>query len=106
MGTGGVLRVPDPWIGMSRHLVLRRRGTDELLPVPVEEGSTLGVEFDAVYRLEFERVTDALSSGVPLPLGGDDAVAQATALEAVDQSGHSQRPVVVGGAEASSGSAT
>ncbi len=93
VGSEGVLRIPDPWVGVSRHLVLRRHGEERLVAVPGTEGSGLGEDPDAVYRLEFERVSAAIASGTPLPHRRDDAVAQAAVLEALATSARAGKPI-------------
>lgn len=89
----GVLRIPDPWVGVSRHLVLRRHGEERLVAVPGTEGSGLGEDPDAVYRLEFERFSAAIASRTPLAHGRDDAVAQAAVLEALATSARVGKPI-------------
>ena len=93
VGSTGSLVIPDPWIGVSRSIELRRDTKRETIPVPVGADSRLGEDPGAVYLLELDRVSRAISSGEALPFGRDDAVAQAAVLEAVDRSGRERTPV-------------
>jgi hypothetical protein len=89
VGSTGSLVVPDPWIGVSAALGLRRGTTSETIPVDLPAGSRLGLEEGAVYRLELDLVSRAALAGTPLPFGRADAVAQAATLEALDASARS-----------------
>lgn len=92
VGTGGRLVVPDPWICRGAELELWRNGTREAIPVDLAAAG-LDAGEDAVYRLELDRVSEAIATGEPLEFGRADAVAQAATLEALRVS--SERGVVV-----------
>lgn len=85
---------PDPWIGVSAALELRRGTQCETISVDLPAGSRLGLDEGAVYRHELDLVSRAALSGSPLPFGPADAVAQAATLEALDTSARSGSPVV------------
>ena len=76
------------------RLELRRGTAREAIPVDLPAGSRLGLDEGAVYRHEFDLVSRAGTSGVPLPFGRADAVAQGATLEALDSSARSESPVV------------
>jgi hypothetical protein len=82
------------------RLQLRRGGVEAEVAVPLEPGSTVGDDPDAVYRLALETVSAAFATGDPLRHGRDEAVAQAMTLEAIEESARTSRPVVVCGAPA------
>ena len=94
VGSTGSLVVPDPWIGVSAALEVRRGTKHETVPVDLPAGSRLGLDEGAVYRHELDLVSRAVLSGEPLPFGRADAVAQAATLEALDASARSGSPVV------------
>ena len=94
VGSTGSLLVPDPWIGVSAAVELRRGTEREAIPVDLPAGSRLGLDEGAVYRHELDLVSRAALSGAPLPFGRADAVAQAATLEALDASARSGSPVV------------
>ena len=97
IGAQGILTLPDPWIGRSRELELRRDGDNERLPVPIDPASGLGKDEDAVYRLELEDASQVIAASAAPAFGRDDAVAQARVLEALNESGRSGSPVAVDG---------
>ena len=93
VGTEGRLVVPDPWLCRASHLELSRDGRVE--HVPVDPEGTLGLtdpDHD-VYRVELDTVSAALAAGAEPPFGRPDAVAQATALEALHRSAELATPV-------------
>jgi len=95
IGTEGSLRIPDPWICRGGELELTRKGITERLPVdPSGILGLTGEEPDA-YRIEFATVSAALADGTPLEFGRDDAIAQATAYEALAQSARRGSPVTL-----------
>ena len=94
VGSTGSLLVPDPWIGVSAALELRRGTTREAIPVDLPAGSRLGLDEGAVYRHELDLVSRAAMTGIPLPFGRADAVAQAATLEALDAAARSGSPAV------------
>jgi predicted dehydrogenase len=88
IGTGGSLRIPDPWIGRAGYLELTRDG--EVTRIPVGAGT----EPDA-YRVELAAVTAAVDGGAPLEFGPDDAIAQAGTYEALARSAAQGTPVTL-----------
>jgi xylose dehydrogenase (NAD/NADP) len=106
VGSAGSLVVPDPWIGVSAALELRRGTRSETIPVDLPAGSRLGLDEGAVYRHELDRVSRAALAGSPLPFGRADAVAQAATLEALDTSARSGSPVLSRPVHAPSGPRT
>jgi xylose dehydrogenase (NAD/NADP) len=83
VGSGGSLRLPDPWIIDERALELRRDGRVEAVPV----GHT------NKYQLELENLGDAIRGRADPLLGREDAVSQARALDAVLRSAAAGEPV-------------
>jgi D-xylose 1-dehydrogenase (NADP+, D-xylono-1,5-lactone-forming) len=86
VGTEGRLVVSDPWLCRATHLELSRNGRVEHLPVDPE--GTLGLtdpDHD-VYRIELDTVSAAIAEDGEPSFGRSDAVAQATALEALHRS--------------------
>jgi D-xylose 1-dehydrogenase (NADP+, D-xylono-1,5-lactone-forming) len=95
VGTDGRLTVPDPWLCRASHLELVRDGDREL--VPVDPDGALGLtdpEHD-VYRIELDAVSAVLAGGGEPSFGRADAVAQATALQALHHSAELGAPVEV-----------
>jgi D-xylose 1-dehydrogenase (NADP+, D-xylono-1,5-lactone-forming) len=95
VGTEGRLALLDPWLCRSDHLELSRDGRVE--HVPVDPGGTLGLtdpDHD-VYRIELDTVSAALAAGEEPSFGRDDAIAQASALEALRRSVDHGTPVEV-----------
>jgi D-xylose 1-dehydrogenase (NADP+, D-xylono-1,5-lactone-forming) len=95
VGTEGRLALLDPWLCRSDHLELSRDGRVE--HVPVDPGGTLGLtdpDHD-VYRIELDTVSAALAAGEEPSFGRDDAIAQASALEALRRSADHGTPVEV-----------
>jgi predicted dehydrogenase len=84
IGTDGTLRIPDPWIGGTGYLELTRKGETTRIPVETS-GDT--------YQIELATVTAAIEGGRPLEFGPADAVAQATAYEALARSAATGVPV-------------
>ena len=103
VGSTGSLVVPDPWIGVSTALELRRGKEPETIPVEIPAGSRLGLDEGAVYRHELDVVSRAALTGTPLPFARADAVAQAATLQALDASARSGSPVVLRPAPGASG---
>ena len=83
------LRITDPWVCTTSTITLRTADSagESVVPVPGDEAD--------VYRIEFDTVSRAFESGDPLPFELDDAVAQATVLEAVLRSARSSSEVKV-----------
>lgn len=93
VGTGGMLRVPDPWLCRAGYLELTRDGTTERLDVELSgPGRDIDAEL-AAYYYEFEAVSTAISERERPPFGRADAVAQAAALDAVRLSYSKAAPV-------------
>jgi predicted dehydrogenase len=93
VGTEGSLRIPDPWVCRGGELELTRKGVTERLPVdPAGRYALTGAEGDP-YRIEFATVSTAIAAGTPLEFAGDDAIAQATAYEALQRSARRGSPV-------------
>jgi xylose dehydrogenase (NAD/NADP) len=87
VGSAGTLRVNDPWHCLKPGIVLTRADGEAEAIAPAVESS---------YRLELERVGDAVRGGRgPAPLGRDDALGQARAIAALyraAESGETVRP--------------
>ena len=93
IGTGGTLRIPDPWICRSGHLELIRAGGVERIPVdPDGRLGLTGAEADP-YRIEIGVLEAAVRGEAPLEFGPADAVAQAAAYEAMMRSAAAGQPV-------------
>lgn len=92
IGTGGVLRIPDPWICRSGTLELVQDGRTQVLPVESAGFVLTGDETDA-YRIEFDAVSTAILAGRSPAFGGDDIAAQARVLDALRLSGASGEAV-------------
>jgi D-xylose 1-dehydrogenase (NADP+, D-xylono-1,5-lactone-forming) len=85
IGTEGSLFLDDPWHCVTPVIELRRDSGVELIEVEPEDS----------YRLELEDLGTAIrTGGLPL-LGRDDAVAQATVIEALFRSAGTGQPVVL-----------
>jgi D-xylose 1-dehydrogenase (NADP+, D-xylono-1,5-lactone-forming) len=93
VGTDGKLTVPDPWLCRSDHLELVRDGRRERLPVDPDGAFGLTDPERDVYRIELDTVSAALAGGGEPSFGRADAVAQATALEALHRSAELGTPV-------------
>jgi xylose dehydrogenase (NAD/NADP) len=93
VGTDGKLTVPDPWLCRSDHLELVRDGDRELVPVDPDGAFGLTDPERDVYRIELDTVSAALTGGGEPSFGRADAVAQATALEALHRSAELGTPV-------------
>jgi predicted dehydrogenase len=93
VGTEGRLTVADPWLCRSGHLELTRDGRRETIPVDPDGAFALTDPDHDVYRVELDTVSAALAAGAELPFGRPDAVAQATALEALHRSAELATPV-------------
>jgi D-xylose 1-dehydrogenase (NADP+, D-xylono-1,5-lactone-forming) len=78
-GAEGTLRVPDPWHTQDGVLYL--------------DGERISVEPESAYRLELENVSAAIRGEAPLLLGGEDAIGQARAIEALYESADKGAPV-------------
>jgi xylose dehydrogenase (NAD/NADP) len=93
IGSEGVLRLPDPWLCSTGEVELTRDGVTERLPAdPTGHFGLSGRDHDA-YRIEFDTFEEVAAGERPAPNGRDDAVAQATALEALLRSATTGRPV-------------
>ena len=85
IGSDGSLFLDDPWHALEPAIELRRDG----------EVDRIELERSDSYRLEVENLSDAIrGKGLPL-LGRDDAVAQATILEALYTSARSAKQVAL-----------
>jgi predicted dehydrogenase len=73
IGSEGSLFVDDPWHCRKPGIELRRGGSVERIEV----------EFEDPYRLEFENLGNAIRGEGELLLGRVDAIAQATAMQAL-----------------------
>jgi D-xylose 1-dehydrogenase (NADP+, D-xylono-1,5-lactone-forming) len=73
IGSEGSLFVDDPWHCRQPGIELRRGDSVERIEV----------EFVDPYRLEFENLGDAIRGDAELLLGRDDAIAQATTIQAL-----------------------
>jgi xylose dehydrogenase (NAD/NADP) len=93
VGTEGRLTVPDPWLCRSPHLELSHNGHRQ--PIAVDPDGTLGLTDPDrdVYRIELDAVSSALAEGAEPSFGRADAIAQATALEALHRSATLGTPV-------------
>jgi predicted dehydrogenase len=95
IGTEGKLTIPDPWLCRAGYLELERDGVSERLPVDPARGHVLAdPELDA-YRIELDAVSAGILDVAPLTFGRDDAVAQASALDALLRSSTAGSPVPV-----------
>jgi xylose dehydrogenase (NAD/NADP) len=95
IGTEGMLTIPDPWLCRAGYLELERDGVSERLPVDPDGDHVLAdPELDA-YRIELDAVSAGILDVAPLPFGRDDAVAQASALDALLRSSNGGSPVPV-----------
>lgn len=96
IGTQGSIRIPDPWICRGGALEVTRKGTTELMTVdPAGEWDLSGAEADP-YRIEIATMSEAIVQGRPVEFGRADAVAQATAYEALMRSARKGMPVALG----------
>jgi predicted dehydrogenase len=98
VGTTGTIVVRDPWVCRDAGVQLRRGAVAETVPqTPDEElrAATAVAGEDAVYRLELDRVSRAITGGEPLPFGREDAVEQAATLAALNESARSGAPVML-----------
>jgi D-xylose 1-dehydrogenase (NADP+, D-xylono-1,5-lactone-forming) len=93
VGTEGRLTIPDPWLCRSEHFELSRDGRREPIPVDPDGAFALTDPDHDVYRVELDTVSAALAAGAEPPFGRPDAVAQATALEALHRSAEHATPV-------------
>jgi predicted dehydrogenase len=84
VGETGSLVLDDPWHGWTAPRIELRRddGTEQLRFEPVDP-----------YQLELENLSDAILGEAEPLLGREDAVAQATALEALHASAERREPV-------------
>ena len=73
IGSEGSLFLDDPWHCRKPGIELRRGDSVERIEV----------EFEDPYKLEFENLGDAIRGEAVLLLGRDDAIAQATAIQAL-----------------------
>jgi D-xylose 1-dehydrogenase (NADP+, D-xylono-1,5-lactone-forming) len=95
VGTDGRLIVPDPWLCRASHLELFRDGDRELVPINPDGALGLTDPERDVYRIELDTVSAALAAAGEPSFGRADAVAQATALEALHRSAELGAPVEV-----------
>jgi len=73
IGSEGSLFLDDPWHCRKPGLELRRGDSIERIEV----------DFEDPYKLEFENLGDAIGGEAELLLGRDDAIAQATTIQAL-----------------------
>ena len=73
IGSEGSLFLDDPWHCRKPGIELRRGDSVERIEV----------EFEDPYTLEFENLGDAIRGEAELLLGRDDAIAQATTIQAL-----------------------
>jgi xylose dehydrogenase (NAD/NADP) len=85
IGTGGVLRLHDPWHAWRGGIELQRDEEEGSEPIEVETGDS--------YRLELEDLARAVRGEKEPLLGRADALGQARALEALYLSADEGRPV-------------
>jgi predicted dehydrogenase len=83
IGSEGSLFLDDPWHCRRPVIEIRREGVVELVEVDPEDS----------YRLELENLSDAIRGEGTLLLGRDDAVAQATVIDALSRSARSGEAV-------------
>jgi xylose dehydrogenase (NAD/NADP) len=83
IGGEGSLFLDDPWHCNRPVIELRRAGRVERIEVAYEDS----------YRLELENLSDAIRGEGDLLLGREDALGQAHALEALDESAKTGAPV-------------
>ena len=95
IGTEGTLRLPDPWICRSGHVELVRKGQTERIAVdPAGRHGLTGAEADP-YRIEIAAVNAAITGDAPLEFGPGDAIAQATAYQAMIRSAKVGQPIAL-----------
>jgi predicted dehydrogenase len=88
VGSEGTIVVNDPWHCVEPCLAVTRAGETELIAVGRESS----------YRLELERVGHAVrGTGGPPPLGREDALGQARAIDALYRAAASGETVRLGG---------
>ena len=87
IGSEGSLFLDDPWHCVNPVIELRRDGGVERIEVERQDS----------YRLELENVSDAIRGNAELLLGREDALGQARALEALNRSAETSRPVPLDG---------
>jgi len=86
IGSEGSLFVDDPWHARTPVIELRRGGETERVEIEPEDS----------YGLELENLSDAIRGEGSLLLGRDDAVAQATVIDALFQSARSGAEIGLG----------
>jgi len=87
IGSEGALFLDDPWHCVKPGIELRRDGRVERIEVERQDS----------YRLELENVSEAIRGDAALLLGRGDALGQARALEALNRSAETSRPVRLSG---------
>jgi len=93
IGTEGKIVVHDPWLCREKTVELCRDGRSERLPIDPEGQYALQYDDDDVYRIELDRVSEAIATGTDLPFGRTDAIDQARVLEALLASAERAAPV-------------
>ncbi len=86
VGEEGALFLDDPWHCLTPGIELRRDGAVEQIDIPLVNS----------YMLEAENLSDAIIGAGPSLLGREDAVAQATVIEALYEAAASGAKVQVG----------
>jgi D-xylose 1-dehydrogenase (NADP+, D-xylono-1,5-lactone-forming) len=95
VGTDGRLVVSDPWLCRATHLELSRNGRVERIPVDPDGAFGLTDPDHDVYRIELDTVSAAIAEDGEPSFGRSDAIAQATALEALHRSAELATPVEI-----------
>jgi len=85
IGSEGSLFVDDPWHARTPVIELRRGGEIERIEIEPEDS----------YGLELENLSDAIRGEGSLLLGRDDAVAQATVIDALFRSARSGSEILL-----------
>jgi len=86
IGSEGSLFLDDPWHARTPVIEIRRGGENERVEIEPEDS----------YGLELENLSDAIRGEGSLLLGRDDAVAQATVIDALFQSARSGAEIGLG----------
>lgn len=93
IGTNGKIVVRDPWLCREKTIELYRDGSVDLVPIDPEGAYALAHDDYDVYRIELDGISEAIAKGADLPFGRTDALDQARALQALDESSKRAAPV-------------
>ncbi|HYT26675.1 MAG TPA: Gfo/Idh/MocA family oxidoreductase [Actinomycetota bacterium] len=93
IGTDGRLTIPDPWLCRSGFIELERDGATERLPVDPAGAFGLTQDERDAYRIEFDAVSAAITGGPQSSFGREDAIDQATVLQALRRSSEQRSPI-------------